>query len=172
MIANAGWDSKSSTWRFNSRLDAHPYELIDEINAIRGNLTTWRGFEFNNCVGKLRFDDIEKCEILDFISSDEVMFLEDSAFPKRSNGGGRRQPYTEHNQEAKQKCRKFAFDTWKKERTSGVDKKQMTSLNDMVRLLVEEEIAIRTDGNAYTDKQIGIWISGIKTGTKDPLFHP
>ena len=125
-------------------LDAHPYVLIDEINAMRGDLTTWRGFDFDDCVGSLRFDEIEKCEILDYLSSDEVMFQEDSAFPKQSNDWERRQPYTEHNQTTKRKCRKFVFNTWKKERKSGIDNKQMTSLDAMVSLLIEKKNRYQT----------------------------
>ena len=153
-------------------LNAHPYELIDKVHKMRGDLNTWQGFDFNDCIGGLQFDETEKTEILDLVTSDEVMFLKDSVFTKKSYGKGRRQPFTEHNQAKKKECRKFAYDTWKKERKSGVDAKKMTSVSAMVRLLITKEIAIRSDGYSYSDKQISRWISGIQRGTEDPTYRP
>ena len=146
-------------------LSLNPTVCLEEIENERGNLDTWEGFGFENCIGGLIFHEAEKMTIINRLASDEVLFSVNEVGEKAKAQKKKkpRQLYTEHNQAIKLKCQKFAYRAWHEDR-------MRLTVDEMADLTLEKGIATKPNGKEYKFETIKEWISGIKTGSKKPPF--
>ena len=146
------------------------YVSLDEIKEQRGDLVSWRGFDFGNCVGGLIFFENEKVDIIKRLASDEVLFLSVDVNEKfKSSKKKRPTPtFTKRNQKSKLICQNYAYEQW------WVNKRRLTK-NEMIKEIQDKKLVfkkIAEDGKKcpLEDGTIDGYLSGIKTGLKKPPF--
>ena len=147
------------------RLNKHPAFCIEEIEKQRGNLETWRGFNFDNCVGGLFFNEDERITILKNLASDETLYLIDEVkeLIKAPKKGKRITKKATHDQKSKAAVQKYAFKVWHKE------KREITKTK-LIEEILAKDVSLTISGEPYAYSTIENWLTNIKNGkVKSPF---